>query len=97
MVRRSKASQIPIQRRVHLFERLYADLKKEPYAQAIEMSISFSIGGDKDLIETNVNRQELRSYLTGFRQLISDDDPVFLPRILRLLPRHIDDPSFAIG
>ena len=91
MPRRSKQAEIPIQRRIHLFERLYADLKKEPYAQGGEISISFTLGGQHDRIETNVNRQELRSYLTGFRQLISPDDPVFLPRILRLLPRHVDD------
>lgn len=91
MARRAKQAEIPIQRRIHLFERLYADMKKEPYAQGGEISITFSLGGQNDRIETNVNRQELRSYLTCFRQLISDGDPVFLPRILRLLPRHVED------
>lgn len=92
--RRPKQAQIPIQQRVHLFERLYADLKaNEPYVQVTTAQITFTLGGRQDRIETDVNRQELRSYLTGFRQLISNDDPVFLPLILRLLPRHVDDPE----
>ena len=94
VARRSKKAEIPIRQRVHLFERLYADMKaNEPYAKGGEMSITFTLGGERARIETNVNRQDLRSYLTGFRQLISDNDPVFLPRILGLLPRHVDDPE----
>jgi hypothetical protein len=89
VTRRPKQAEIPIQRRIH---RLYADMKaNEPYAKGGEISITFRIGGTGEGVETNVNRQELRSYLTLFRQLISDDDPVFLPRILRLLPHHVDD------
>jgi hypothetical protein len=91
-VTRRQKTEIPIQRRVHLFERLYADLKaNEPYAQGGEISIKFTVGRDRNRIETNTDRQKLRSYLTGFRQLISPDDAVYLPTILRLLPRHVAD------
>jgi len=93
-VSRRRSHAIPIQRRIHLFERLYADLKaNEPYAKGGEISISFTVSRDpdRDFIETNTNRQELRSYLTGFRQFISPDDPVYLGTILHVLPRHIDD------
>ena len=91
MSRRGRRAEIAIQRRVHLFERLYADMKaNEPYSKGGDISITFS-DVDGGRIETNVNRQELRSFLLCFRQLVSDGDPVYLPRILRLLPRHIDD------
>lgn len=92
MTRRSPKAEIPIQQRIHLFERLYADMRdNEPYSQVGSTSITFTFGGPGEGITTDVNRQELRSYLLAFRQLISDDDAVFLPRILRLLPRHVDD------
>jgi hypothetical protein len=72
---RKKQAEIPIQRRVHLFERLYADLKaNEPYAQVTTAKITFTMGGSRDRIETDVNRQELRSYLTGFPGLAPDRD-----------------------
>jgi hypothetical protein len=82
---------LPIQRRVHLFLRLYAEMKKEPYSQGGEISISFKLGGDGARIETNTQRQEFRSYVVLFRQLISPDDAVYLPTLLRVLPRHVDD------
>lgn len=85
--------ELPIQRRVHLFLRLYQELKKEPYAQDGEISISFKFGAERDSIETNTQRQEFRSYLVLFRQLISADDPVYLQTILRELPRHVHDPA----
>lgn len=89
--RRGQQADVPIQRRVHLFMRLYAEMKKEPYSQGGEISISFRIGGDGDSVETNTQRQEFRSYLVLFRQLISPDDAVYLPTLLRVLPRHVDD------
>jgi hypothetical protein len=89
LARRAR-SEVPIQRRIHLFLRLYAELKKEPYAQAGEISISFRYGAP-DEIETDTHRQEFRSYCVLFRQLISPDDAVYLRTILRDLPRHIDD------
>jgi hypothetical protein len=62
--RRPKSSvDVTIQQRVHLFLRLYAELRKEPYSQAAEISISFKFGGTGDAIETNTQRQEFRSYL----------------------------------
>src|SRR5436190_8784943 len=92
MTRRSPKGEIAILRRIHLFERLYADMKEnEPYSQVGSTSITFTIGGPAEGITTDVNRQELRSYLLAFRQLISGDNPVFLPRLLRLLVRHVDD------
>jgi hypothetical protein len=91
--RRGRQSEITIQQKVHLFLRLYAELKKEPYSQGGEISISFKFGGPGESIVTNTQRQEFRSYLVLFRQLISPDDNVYLESILRLLPRHVDDPD----
>jgi hypothetical protein len=89
--RRANPKDVPIQARVHLFLRLYAELKKEPYSQGGEISISFSFGGKDEGIQTNTHRQEFRSYLVLFRQLISPDDNCYLETILRELPRHVDD------
>jgi hypothetical protein len=86
-----KQAEVTIQQRVHLFLRLYAELKKEPYSQGGEISISFTLGGPGEGIQTNTQRQEFRSYLVLFRQLISPDDNVYLESILRTLPRHVDD------
>jgi hypothetical protein len=55
------------------------------------MSITFTMGGERDTIETDVQRQEWQSYLTRFRQLISENDNTNLETILRVLPRHVDD------
>lgn len=89
--RRKAAASVTIQQRVGLFLRLYAELKKEPYAQGGEISITFTFGGPGDSIETNTQRQEFRAYLVLFRQLINQDDNVYLGAILRQLPRHVDD------
>jgi hypothetical protein len=62
-----KQAEITIQQRVHLFLRLYAELKKEPYSQGGAISISFKFGGPNESIETNTQRQEFRSYLVLFR------------------------------
>jgi hypothetical protein len=91
--RRKPAAGATIQQRVGLFLRLYGELKKEPYAQGGEISITFSFGGPQAGIETNTQRQEFRSYLVLFRQLISPDDNCYLGTILQLLPRHVDDAS----
>jgi hypothetical protein len=93
MATRRRRTQDPttIQQRVHLFLRLYAELKKEPYSQGGEISISFKLGGPNDSIETNTQRQEFRSYVVLFRQLISESDNCYLESILRALPRHVDD------
>lgn len=88
---RGRRADVTIQQRIHLFRRLYEELKKEPYAKGGEISISFTLGGRGDAITTNTQRQEFRSYLVLFRQLISPDDNVYLEAILRVLPRHIDD------
>lgn len=88
---RGPRADVTIQQRVHLFRRLYEELKKEPYAKGGEISISFTLGGSGDAITTNTQRQEFRSYLVLFRQLISPDDNVYLESILRVLPRHVDD------
>ena len=40
--RRKATADITIQQRVGLFLRLYAELKKEPYSQRTQMSITFS-------------------------------------------------------
>jgi len=88
---RRQQADLPIQRRVHLFLRLYAEMKKEPYSQGGDISITFRLGGDGDRVETNTQRQEFRSYVVLFRQLISPDDAVYLPALLRVLPRHVDD------
>jgi hypothetical protein len=95
VVRRNSKQQVgtTIQQRVHLFLRLYAELKKEPYSQGGEISISFKFGGPSEGIETNTQRQEFRSYLVLFRQLISESDNCYLETILRVLPRHVDDAS----
>jgi hypothetical protein len=82
---------VTIQQRVHLFRRLYEELKKEPYAKGGEISISFKLGGPGESIETNTQRQEFRSYLVLFRQLISESDNCYVETILRVLPRHVDD------
>lgn len=91
--RRARAADVPIQARVHLFRRLYEELKKEPYAKGGPISITFRMGADSevDVIETNTQRQEFRSYVVLFRQLISPDDNCYLETILRILPRHVDD------
>lgn len=89
--RDGKQVQTTIQQKVHLFLRLYAELKKEPYSQGGEISISFKFGGPGEGIETNTQRQEFRSYLVLFRQLISENDNCYLETILRVLPRHVDD------
>jgi hypothetical protein len=88
---RVRKAKVRIQDRVGLFLRLYAELTKEPYAQGVEVSISFTFGGAGDSIETNTQRQEFRSYLVLFRQLISPRDNVYLGTILGELPRHVDD------
>jgi hypothetical protein len=94
MGRRRKQLEIPIQRRVHLFLRLYAALKANPYSQQTELSIAFSFGRNPDQhrIETNKPDQYVfESFMARFQQLIKNDDPVFLPKILNALPRHIDN------
>jgi hypothetical protein len=85
--RRKATGDITIQQRVGLFLRLYAELKKEPYSQRTQMSITFSPAGT----QTDTQREEFRSYLWAFRQLISPDDSAYLETILRVLPRHVDD------
>ncbi len=94
--RRRQPTGLTLQRRLHLFLRLYGEMKKEPYSQGGEISITFSFGGAADRIETNTPPQEFRSYLVLFRQLISPNDPVYLPTILRSLPRHVRDPDLRI-
>jgi hypothetical protein len=88
---RSKDGPITIQQRVGLFLRLYQELKKEPYSQGEEISISFSFGGPNHGIQTNTHRQEFRAYLVLFRQLINPSDNVYLGAILGALPRHVAD------
>jgi hypothetical protein len=82
--RRSNHAEPTIQQRVHLFLRLYAELKKEPYSQGGAISITFLFGGEGEGIQTDTQRQL-------FRQLISENDNVYLEAILRTLPRHVDD------
>lgn len=89
--RRTNKQAVPIQARVHLFLRLYDELKKEPYAKGREISISFTFGGPGEGIQTNTQRQEFRSYLVLFRQLISPDDNCYIETMLRILPRHVYD------
>lgn len=85
----------PIQRRVYLFERLYAEMKaNEPYARGGELSITFSLGADPfdDKVETNKpDRHQFRSYLVAFRQFISPGDAVFLGALLGDLTPHVHD------
>ena len=93
MGRRRKHRGIPIQRRVHLFLRLYAALKANPYSQRTQLRITFSGGRNptQDRVETDKPDQYVfESFMARFQQLIKDDDPVFLPSILNELPRHID-------
>ena len=75
--RRKATADITIQQRVGLFLRLYAELKKEPYSQRTQMSITFSPAGT----QTDTQREEFRSYLWAFRQLISPDDSAYLETI----------------
>ena len=89
--RRPRGTPVSIQQRVHLFLRLYDELKKEPYAKNGEISISFTIGGSGEAISTNTQRQEFRSYIVLFRQFISPDDNCYIDTILRRLPMHVDD------
>ena len=61
---------LTIQQRVRLFLRLYAEMKKEPYSQGGEVSVSVTFSGGNTSVTTNTQRQEFRSYLTLFRQLM---------------------------
>ncbi len=93
-MRRGKRLDIEMSRRVHLFERLYADLKENPYSQRTELTITFNFAAHPgwNSITTNLDdRYVWESYLIRFRQLISADDPVYLEGILRILPRYVDD------
>jgi hypothetical protein len=78
--------------RVVLFERVYAQLKANPYGQAKDVTITFNVYGDHTEVLTNLeNEHEWESYLTRFRQLTLSDDHVALDHMLRELPRYVDD------
>lgn len=95
--RRPLQTSLPIRRRIELFERVYADLKANPYGQAADVAITYSVYSDR--IEVSINIEDEHafvSYLTSFRQMISPDDEVCLHHMLRELPRHIDDAGLRL-
>jgi hypothetical protein len=95
--RRPPQTSLPIRRRVELFERVYADLKANPYGQAADIAITYSLYGDHTEVSTNIDDEHVWvSYLTSFRQMISPDDHVCLDHMLRELPRHIDDAGLRL-
>jgi hypothetical protein len=90
--RRPPQTSLPIRRRIELFERVYADLKGNPYGQAADIAITYSLYSDHTEVSTNIDDEHVWvSYLTSLRQMISPDDHVCLGHMLRELPRHIDD------
>src|ERR1700674_3082308 len=96
MSRGQRHREVPIQRRVHLFLRLYAALKANPYSQQAELSITFSYGrgAGQTRVETDKpDRYVFESFMARLQQLIKDGEPVFLPKILNDLPRRIDNPE----
>ena len=92
MSRSQRVVEMPIRRRIELFERVYADLKANPYRQAQDAAITFNVFGDHTEVSTNLDDEHVWiSFLTGFRQMISSDDHSSLNHVLRELPPHIDD------
>src|SRR5207302_5837808 len=90
--RRPPQTSLSIRRRIELFERVYADLKANPYGQAADIAITYSLYGDHTEVSTNIEDEHaFVAYLTSFRQMISPDDEVCLDHMLRELPRHIND------
>src|SRR5690349_11373182 len=97
MTRRGQATQISMAHRVVLFERVYADLKANPYGQAADIAITYSLYGDHTEVSTNIEDEHaFVSYLTSFRQMISPDDEVCLDHMLRELSRHIGDAGLRV-
>jgi hypothetical protein len=94
MARKAKRPPISIQHRMHLFERLYAQLKASKYNDRKQIAISFKFGAsdpDKAIEDDLPDHDEFVAYLARFQQLIKPNDECYLPKLLGELPRHIDN------
>lgn len=92
MTRRAKDPPLSIRHRVALFLRLYDGMKQNPFGGPQRITYRVTIGGPDEGAEVlGVDQQDLESYLTRFRQLISPGDHAYLADLLRDLPRHVAD------
>ena len=75
-----------------MFLRIYEEMKLEPYTVGTQVGVTIGFGGSGGgRVEVNTQRQEWRSYLVLFRQLISNDDAVSLAFLLKQTPRFVRD------
>jgi len=69
-------------------------MKANPYGGEQKITFRVTLGGPEEGAQLlGVDQQDFESYLTRFRQLISPRDNAYIGRLLRLVPRHIDDPG----
>jgi hypothetical protein len=67
-------------------------MKQNPFGGPQKITFRVSLGGPEEGAEVlGVDQQDLESYLTRFRQLISPKDHANLEALLRDLPRHVAD------
>jgi hypothetical protein len=91
---RRKQAGVSVRQRVYLFLRVYDAMKANPYGGEQKIIFRVTLGGPEQGAQLlGVDQQDFESYLTRFRQLISPRDNAYIGRLLRLVPRHIDDPG----